>query len=253
MPVEWPEKITFMGVECERTDVSEERVSAGYKGAIKRGEEPWVAIAITGVVPAYDPPASPGVDRRPLWSVALQGAVICLSGEARSLLAIEGDFTEQLRAVTRDMEVLAQVESAAHLSMVPVLHRFASDWMQLPPLVRAGVAYRVFVDHQRHLDVVTREATNAIRQGFMRRGRVQNHFRSAYLAFLDLLGPLVKMADAEARAKGIDADTGPGVVLPDMPSLPSAGHQSEVLERASGAVVEEIDRAIARELEEQKP
>ena len=97
------------------------------------------------------------------------------------------------------------------------VHAAVDDWLRqwqsIPPLVRAGLAANLYtqsvaeqIDSQR-LVVMFHEA------GIHRRVAVNSNFAAAYALIAQLAKILTNDADAEATARGIDADTNDGIAL----------------------------------------
>ncbi len=250
--MEFPEKITCMGIECTRNAEASVETGAVYEGKLTRGEMTWFTVIVTALVLANDE------DKRPLWAVDVRGAQIVLTHRGRDLDAINRLLGARLSAMIRDIEMLSQVAPIANLSLAAALYRFGLDWEKLPPLIRASMAHVLFDYHQRQLNDETRSMFNAQAQGFHRRSRVRGAFRSAAIAFLDLLAPLVKQADRDAEAMGVDTadleqesfNLGNLGVL--VSTFDRAEVEKEILFRASSAVVEGIDRELAAEVAEIK-
>ena len=87
------------------------------------------------------------------------------------------------------------------------LRRWAKAWGQLPPLVRASVAYSVMRDARDRSGSYAEKMQTATALGLDRRAAVDGRFAQAYLAVAEMMTALVTQADAEAVARGIDADT----------------------------------------------
>ncbi len=249
--MEFPEKITFLGIEClKNVEASNEPTGAVYLGRLMWGDLPWFTVNITGTSGSHSGRA---------WAVSVRGRALHLDVQGRHLDRVEMDMKFKLSFLHRDMEVLSQADRIADSSVAAALFRFGKDWEKLPPLVRAGAAHALFMQHQKGLREESVNIRNSHRQGFTRRTSVRSAFRSVELAFLDLLGPLIKQADREAEALGIDCDIEPAPAvnysMGDMAELLS-GHSKESMEkdldeRMSTAIAAEVDADIADQLAKQ--
>lgn len=86
--------------------------------------------------------------------------------------------------------------------------QFQEEWKRLPPLVRAGIS--VWLVEQLGKGNFTQRTSQLEGVGLERRAKVCRRFDSGHAAVQRLFITLCKEADAEAEAKGIDADTEPG-------------------------------------------
>lgn len=107
---------------------------------------------------------------------------------------------EQLTA--EEVDIVQLVPESMLLSFA----RFWRRWQDMPPLVRAGAAFRVVgstLNAKADADYISRRALS---QGLLRREKVHAKFAEAFHELAQLVKHLVRDADAQAEALGIDAD-----------------------------------------------
>lgn len=106
------------------------------------------------------------------------------------------------RLTVEEVDIVQRVPEAMLLSFAMFWRR----WQNLPPLVRAGAAFRAVSSLTRAKTDADDIARHALAQGLLRREKVHANFGIAFSSLLQLMKHFVREADAEAESRGIDGD-----------------------------------------------
>jgi hypothetical protein len=222
-----PQKIRFLGAECDMRDgvyVGTAHGSVGFEVVV--GDDLNVSATII-------------MGGHKLKNVVRSTMRECEEATQKELIKIHHDLT------------VTGIVASAPSSIADALLRFLSQWSRLPPLVRAGFADAMAQDARRNLRRDREVAFFHKNISLLpRRQTVREWFGVAEVATIDLFLCLAGQADAEAAARGIDADiagdAGPYDPKPPTSEQMMVSLETAVMQSMGEKVREEIDAEIVK-------